>query len=332
MDRLTNLTPDKKTQNTIDEKFALIKQEKGEIPYGLTNDYMFRAVFQKSAAALKGILAAVLKRKPEDIISCEIMNPIILGETINNKTCILDIRVLLNGQEKIDVEMQLGHFSNWPKRSVYYLCSMFTDAESGKDYNTALPCVHIGFVKESPFEEVDEFISQYWLINPENGHVYTDALSLIMVDLSWPDRQSEKQNAEEDDEKAMEETVVKKTSGKVKTEGYEELRKWVSLLCAESWEEAMEVSEDSLAMKEAVVTMRELSASEKIRLQCEARLRYQGDMKSAEMYGEKRGEKRGVERINDLNRRLVRDNRLDDLTRSLTDSKLQQKLLKEYAL
>ena len=48
--------------------------------------------------------------------------------------------------------------------------------------------------------------------------------------------------------------------------------------------------------------------------------------------GERRGERRGKDQINKLNRLLLADNRQEELLRSVSDRKFQQKLLQEYAL
>ena len=49
-----------------------------------------------------------------------------------------------------------------------------------------------------------------------------------------------------------------------------------------------------------------------------------------EKRGEKKGEKNGMGMINRLNRRLLRDGRMEDLTRSIQDRGYQKKLLEEY--
>lgn len=48
--------------------------------------------------------------------------------------------------------------------------------------------------------------------------------------------------------------------------------------------------------------------------------------------GERRGKRLGKNQINKLNRLLLADNRQQELLRSVSDRKLQQKLLQEYAL
>ncbi len=42
-------------------------------------------------------------------------NPIVLGETIDAKTFILDINVLLNDNANINLEMQVINEKNWPE-------------------------------------------------------------------------------------------------------------------------------------------------------------------------------------------------------------------------
>lgn len=63
----------------------------GPLTYGLTNDYMFRAVFQENEEALHGLLCALLDLSWEQIVNITILNPIILGEAINEKTIVLDL-------------------------------------------------------------------------------------------------------------------------------------------------------------------------------------------------------------------------------------------------
>ncbi|MDO5135644.1 MAG: Rpn family recombination-promoting nuclease/putative transposase [Eubacteriales bacterium] len=311
MDRLAELTPDKEVQSTK-EKFDRVRQEgEREIPYGLTNDYMFRAVFQKNPTALKGLIAAALGRSPEEITSCEIQNPIVLGESIDAKTCILDIQTCINGREKINVEMQMGNLGNWPKRALYYTCSMYTDLKAGSDYHHVLPCIHIGFVSRSPFPDNERFFSRY-LLAEEGGHVFTEDFALVMINLG---RIPEGLTGEGDSQ---------------------ELWRWARLLCAKSWKEAVDMSEQSAGMREAVVTMHEMSQEETIRNQCLARILYQGDMNSARQDGYQEGHqegcKDGMRRVNRLNAHLIAAGRLEDLVRASEDLQYQEALLEELGL
>ena len=48
-----------------------------------------------------------------EITSCHIENPIVLGENMGDKDCILDISILLNQNRRINLEMQVGNQANW---------------------------------------------------------------------------------------------------------------------------------------------------------------------------------------------------------------------------
>ncbi|MDD3340228.1 MAG: Rpn family recombination-promoting nuclease/putative transposase [Lachnospiraceae bacterium] len=79
---------------------------------------------------------------------------------------------------------------------------------------------------------------------------------------------------------------------KVKEE-YPDLYYWAKLFVANAWEEIQMLSEKSEGIHEAALTLRELSADEKIRMQCEAREMYEHDMASAIHKGRTEGKLKG---------------------------------------
>lgn len=97
----------------------------GQIPYGMTNDYMFRIILEKNNYVLKGLICSLLSLKPEEVVSVEIQNPILLNEAVDDKEFILDIKVLLNNSAVINLEMQMAYQLNWKERSLSYLCRVF---------------------------------------------------------------------------------------------------------------------------------------------------------------------------------------------------------------
>lgn len=100
------------------------------------------------------------------------------------------------------------------------------------------------------------------------------------------------------------------------------------------------LARNSETFTSTATTMYQLSAEEKIRLQCEARERYEHDQASLIREGTKQGLKQGLkqgfkqatEQINKLAQMLYSDGRTDDFFRSTTDAAFQQELLKEYHL
>ncbi len=230
--------------------------EEEEVEYGLINDYMFRAVFQTSEEALRGLLSALLYIPEEEILSCVICNPIILGDAIDEKTCILDIRVVLNGNKQINLEMQMGSVENWTDRSVFYLCKMFTDMKKGLDYTLAKQSIHVGIMMKSPIPEDAALYNEYALKNRRTGYEFTGKIALHVLDLSCLDQVPEEER----------DSV---------------LYYWACVFKAKTWKEILAMAEQSESIKKAVVTLRELSEDEKIRQQCEARERFQMDWQSS---------------------------------------------------
>lgn len=96
------------------------------------------------------------------------------------------------------------------------------------------------------------------------------------------------------------------------------------------------LAKNSDVIKNAASTIYQLSEEEAIRLQCEARERYEHDTVSVLNLGLRQGRMEGkaiaTEQINKLAKLLHADGRIEDFIRSTTDSDFQQALLKEYQL
>lgn len=222
------------------------EQATGKPAYGLTNDYMFRAVFQENELARKGLIASVLHMNPADIQSVSIRNPIIIGEQIEDKEFVLDIEVMLNNNHLINLEMQMTNQLNWQDRSLSYLCRSFDQLYKGEEYSEAKPATHIGFLNFTPFPETPEFNACYKLLNLKNHHVYSDKLSLHVVDLTHI-------------ELATEEDKTWK------------IDYWARLFTATTWEDVKMIAEKDIHMKAAAEEMYVLSADELIQQRCRAR-------------------------------------------------------------
>ncbi len=102
-----------------------LAEETGKISYNMTNDYMFRAVLQKSEKVLKGLIGALLHVDPESL-DVEITNPITLGQSFENKDFVLDISVSIKDKAKLNLEMQMVNYGNWKERSLSYFAVPLT--------------------------------------------------------------------------------------------------------------------------------------------------------------------------------------------------------------
>ena len=222
------------------------EQATGATSYGLTNDYMFRAVFQNNELARKGLIASVLHMNPTDIQSVNIRNPIKLGEQIDDKEFVLDIEVLLNDNHVINLEMQMTDQLNWQDRSLSYLCRSFDQLYKGDDYSEAKPATHIGFLNFTPFPDTPEFNGCYKFLNLKNHRTYSDKLSLHVVDLTHIELAT-------DEDKAW------------------KIDFWARLFTATTWEDVKMIAEKDIHMKAAAEEMYVLCADELIEQRCRAR-------------------------------------------------------------
>ena len=242
----------------------------GPIRYHLTNDYMFRAVMQKNENVLKHLLCAILDIVVESVTDLKIMNPIVLGEEIESKTCILDIKLLINHSHYYNIEMQVSRQNYWQERSLTYLCRVYDNLESGQEYDEVVPAIQISILDFNLFENVEELCSKYYLMNenPKYHNRYTDGFGIFTLNLL----------------QIQNEKVMKQEKNK-------ELCEWAKLFKAESWEEIRMLAEKNEAIDECIYTMAKLSEDDKIRMQCEAR----NDSIAIEKGVFKRGLKQGRE-------------------------------------
>lgn len=105
---------------------------------------------------------------------------------------------------------------------------------------------------------------QYLLQNTKTHKVYSSKFGIRVLDLTQID-----------------------TKDPIKD--FPELNYWAKFFVAETWEEVQILSEKSDGIRSAVVTLKELTADEKIKLQCEAREKYDRDLASALRCGEQQG-------------------------------------------
>lgn len=229
----------------------------GDIPYNMTNDYMFRAVLQTNNKVLRGLICSLLHLAEAEVRAVEITNPIILGEAVRDKEFRLDINVIMNNSVLINMEMQITNKLNWEDRSVMYLCRSFDQLNRGQDYREARPAVHIGFLDYTLFDEYPEFYASYKLINVKNHQKYSDNLTLYVVDLSRIDLAT-------DEDKRY------------------HIHDWACLFKAVTWEELKMIASKDEYLKEAAQTIFRMSAEDEIRKRCRDREEYYQDLRNYE--------------------------------------------------
>ena len=125
--------------------------------------------FTEGQAGAESIDCSFATPKKESIHDVAITNPIELGAAISDKDFILDIRVNLNNEQLIDLEMQMSNEYNWSERSISYAARSFDQLNSGEEYKEVLPVHSIGFLNFTLFEDQPEFFATYELRNKKQG-------------------------------------------------------------------------------------------------------------------------------------------------------------------
>ena len=221
----------------------------GNIPFRMTNDYLFRALMQENNDVLSALIASLLGWKKSDITSATIENPIMLGSGMEQKDFILDVHVLINNSKTLNLEMQVIDEHNWPERSLAYLCRVFDDINKDQKYQDMKSAHHIGIISFD-FSPVDsEFYATYQLLNVKNHKKYTDKFTLSVLSLSCIDKA----------------TVRDKES---------HLDEWAAMYRAKTWEDLRMLAQKNSDIDNAVTTMHTLSNEKLIKEQMRAREEY----------------------------------------------------------
>ncbi|MBD5542643.1 MAG: Rpn family recombination-promoting nuclease/putative transposase [Lachnospiraceae bacterium] len=224
----------------------------GRLEYTLTNDFLFKSLLQKNEKVLKALVASLMHLKMEEITSIEITNPIELGRTVKDKTFSLDIRLILNGNTVINLEMQVLNKGAWPERSIGYLARNFDHLERGEDYSSTKTVIHIGFLNFDLPNIPPEFYSTYKLLNVKNNAKYSDKFTLSVVNLKHTDM------ATEEDKKYH-------------------IDKWASMFKATTWEEIKMIAGKDEYLNEAASELYKRLADLAVLEEYEARERYYRD-------------------------------------------------------
>ena len=237
----------------------------------LLNDFAFRRVFH-NRKAMTGLLAALLDIPVEEIVELEFLDPFQQGEWEADKEGILDVKVHLNGDRKINIELQVRQQGYWKERSLFYLSRLYTsDLTSGVKYSALEPCIHISILTFDVLE-LNRLYSVVWFKEEKTGKVYSDKLSLRVL-------------------------YLKKTEDADEEERQTEVYQWARLISAKVWEELMEMGMQDEYKQEAVKEMERINADRALRYQYITREIQQMDRNSMQDDWLQQGIQQGEQRL-----------------------------------
>ncbi|MCI9594981.1 MAG: Rpn family recombination-promoting nuclease/putative transposase [Lachnospiraceae bacterium] len=282
-------------------------------------DYVFKEIMMDEKARI-GFLSAILKLNPEDIKETQMLNTNLRKQSEKEKLGILDVRILMNNNTEIDIEIQLAAMNIWADRALFYLAKMYTEQISaGEDYTVFKKCVSISILDFNLFEHESEFYSCFHIREDSHHFLYTNKMEFHVLEL--PKLPKELQ------------------------ENSSDIELWAKFIRAERKEEFDMLAEKNAYIGSAYQHLQVISQDEEKRLEYEAREKairdYNQIMLEAKQIGraegreegraegreegEVQGEARGraAERIESI-RIFITDNIEESVTKEKTIIKLQK--------
>lgn len=190
-------------------------------------------------------ISDVLGILPEEIKSVRLENTFLSRRSRKEKECILDVRILLNDNSKINVELQIRRLAYWDKRSLFYLSKMYTeDLFTGQRYDRLKKCIVISILDFSGDQNAG--YHKVYHLRDQEGRLYSDQFEVHVIELN------------------------KELTGN-------KLDDWIRLFRVESEEELEEVRSRNAGVMRAVEEVKSMNLRKMVRTLYEARLKAQRD-------------------------------------------------------
>ena len=222
----------------------------------------------------RGFLSAILGVAPDMILWTKLLPTYLRKQHKDDKFGILDVRVMLQDESQVDVEIQVIAYDYWAERSLFYLSKMYVDQiHEGEDYGQLKKCIHVGILDFKLFDD-EEYYSRFHIWEDNRRLQYSDKFEIRVLELP-------------------------------KLEKYDypetELLKWARFFNATDKEELEMAAEGNEYTQKAYDRLVELSADEEKRMEYEERQKalrdYQHMMNSGWRQGVSDGREEGVEAI-----------------------------------
>ncbi len=297
------------------------------------HDECIKEIF-RNKVVLKHFISDILGIPVEEIRSVRLINTFLWRKYRGQKLGILDVLAELDGEAKVNIEIQLKIVAYWDRRQIFYLSKLFTEnLLSGEDYSLLKRCVGISIL-DFNLTDSKEYHNTYYLMN-RKGELFSDVFEIHTLEL-----------------------------GK-KLEGNRAVDDWIPrLFNAESEEDLGMIKTKNKGILEAIREVREINLRGRLRMRYEAHVKAARDQRAQESYareiaikegleqgikqgiaqgmeqgleqGIERGIAQGIEqgqaRVNLLYKILIENSRSEEIERAVTDTEYQKKLFEEFRI
>ena len=213
-----------------------------------------------------------MKLDPEGIKETQILNTNLRKQTEKEKLGILDVRILLDNNTEIDIEIQLAAMNIWADRALFYLAKMYTEQISaGEDYTVFKKCVSISILDFKLFEREPEFYSCFHIREDSRNFLYTDKMEFHVLELPKLPKELKEDSSD--------------------------IELWGKFINAERKEEFVMLAEKNTYIDSAYQHLQLISQDKEKRMEYEAREKAIRDYNQGILEAEQRGETRATKRI-----------------------------------
>ena len=119
----------------------------------------------------------------EEIREVRLENTLLRRRGRWEKQGILDVRLLLNNDRRINIELQIREVPDWDKRSLFYLSKMYSEeGRTGEDYVRLKKCIVI-CVLGFRWDTRPGYHKVYYL-RDQDGQLYSDQFEIHVIELN----------------------------------------------------------------------------------------------------------------------------------------------------
>ena len=150
-------------------------------------DYAFKKVFgsedskEKLISFLNAIIYDTSKVKIKDLT---IVDPYTIPMIKGVKDTFVDVKVVLDDNSKVIIEMQVLHHTGFEKRVLYNAAKNYSiQLNKGEDYHLLNPVIALSIVDFTMFEDTQSIINRFKLLEKDTMIDYSDDIELIFIEL-----------------------------------------------------------------------------------------------------------------------------------------------------
>ncbi len=229
-------------------------------------DFAFKELMRDETVR-KGFLSAVLGIKDTDIKKTVLLNTNLPKIHEDEKQGILDVRLTMNNNTEIDIEIQLAYMKAWADRSTFYVSKMLVEQVGiNKKYSNIKKCIGINILDFKYMDDTQRFHTVYHLREDTEHIKYTDVMEIHIVELP---------------------KLPQNNDG---TDLYD----WIKFIKSNNKEEFEMLAKQSQYLKKAYETLEEISADQQKRLEYTARQKALYDYNTLMEENYERGIEEGV--------------------------------------